>query len=182
MDQASNRVEPGRRCRPGARSFSVRETSLRVRLLVLSAFVAAVPIGLGRASASASASKGVAARTIVLHESGVLRLTSHHGLTLNEQGTASGTIRGTIYIHLNVVSTNRITAEVNIYPNGGSLTGNASASYRPAGAVASFSGTMTVSRGTGSYGHAHGSGLTFTGAIQRSNDLVTVKMTGSLSV
>jgi hypothetical protein len=122
-----------------------------------------------------------ASRTFSLSDTGRLRLTSHHGFTLNEKGSASGTIKGTIYIHLNVVSTNRVTAEVNIYPSGGSLTGKASASYRPAGGVATFNGTMNITRGTGSFSHARGSGLSFTGTVQRTNDAVTVHVSGRMS-
>jgi hypothetical protein len=133
------------------------------------------------AGGAAQASTGRSARTQSLNETGHLRLTSHHSFTLNERGSVSGTISGTIYIHLNVASTNRVTAEVNIYPSGGSLTGHATASYHPSGAVASFSGTMSVVRGTGHYSGAHGSGLTFTGTIQRSNDAVTVHVNGSIS-
>jgi hypothetical protein len=122
-----------------------------------------------------------AARTISLSDTGRLHLTSHHGFTLNEQGTASGTISGTIYIHLHVVSTNRVTAEVNIYPHGGSITGYASASYHPSGGIATFNGTISIARGTGRYSHAHGSGLSFTGTIQRSTDAVTVRVNGRMS-
>jgi hypothetical protein len=132
-------------------------------------------------TATAVAPRAFASRTFSLNETGGLRLTSHHGFTLNEQGSASGTIKGTIYIHLNVVSTNRVTAEVNIYPTGGSLTGNASASYHPAGGVATFSGTMNITRGTGSFSHARGSGLSFTGTIQRTSDAVTVHASGRMS-
>jgi hypothetical protein len=133
------------------------------------------------AAAGARAATAHAARTFSLSESGHLRLTSHHGFTLNEQGNASGTISGTIYIHLHVVSTNRVTAEVNIYPSGGSLTGYANASYHPSGSVATFNGTMYIARGTGRYSHAHGSGLSFTGSVQRSNDAVSVRVTGRMS-
>jgi hypothetical protein len=121
------------------------------------------------------------ARAFSLNDYGRLHLTSHHGFTLNEAGSASGTISGTIYIHLTVASTNRVTAEVNIYPHGGSLTGYASASYRPSGAVATFNGTMAVVRGTGAYRRARGSGLSFTGTVQRSNDAVTVHVSGRMS-
>jgi hypothetical protein len=134
------------------------------------------------APAGTDAAVARSARTISLSDSGRLHLTSHHGFTLNEQGTATGTIAGTIYIHLTVVSTNRVTAEVNIYPRGGSLTGHASASYHPSGAIASFNGTMSIVRGTGRYSHASGSGLTFTGTVQRSNDAVTVHVNGHISV
>src|SRR5664279_5695483 len=145
--------------------------------LALAAFLGAAFLG---ATASRAATAH-AARTFSLSESGHLHLTSHHKFTLNEQGSASGTISGTIYIHLNVVSTNRVTAEVNIYPSGGSLTGYANASYHPAGGVASFNGTMTVSRGTGRYSHARGSGLSFSGTVQRVNDAVTVHVNGRMS-
>ncbi len=125
-----------------------------------------------------------AARTYSLTETGHLHRTSGRGITinqvLNEQGSATGTISGTIYIHLKVVSVNRVSAEVNIYPSGGSITGSASATYRSAGAVASFTGTMNIVRGTGRYSGAHGSSLTFSGEVQRINDAVTVHVTGRM--
>jgi hypothetical protein len=132
-------------------------------------------------AAAAAGPGATSARTIRLNDSGRLHLTSHHGFTLNERGSATGTIRGPIYIHLHITSTNHVTAEINVYPSNGSLTGYASASYRSAGATATFSGTMTVTRGTGVYRHAHGSGLSFTGTIARSNDAVTVHVSGRLS-
>ena len=142
--------------------------------------VAACALAIGAGGASGAIA--LAARTISLNESGNLHLTSHHGFHLNEQGAASGTIRGTIYIHLYVTSTNRVTAELSVYPSNGSLTGYGTASYRSDGGQASFSGTMSISRGTGSYAGAHASGLRFSGTIQRSNDATTVRVSGSLSV
>ncbi len=137
-------------------------------------------LGVGAAGATGGPSAH-AARTVSLNESGRLHLTSHHGFHLNEQGTASGTIRGTIYIHLNVTSTNHVTAEVSIYPSNGSLTGEGTANYRSNGGQATFSGTLSISRGTGSYAHAHASRLSFSGTIQRSNDATTVRVSGPLS-
>jgi hypothetical protein len=153
------------------------------RTLQLTAALALAAL-LGAAFIGATASRAAtarSARTFSLSDTGHLHLTSHHSFTLNEQGSASGTISGTIYIHLNIVSTNRVTAELSIYPSGGSLTGYANASYHPSGGVASFNGTMTVSRGTGRYSHARGSGLSFTGTVQRSNDAVTVHVSGRMS-
>jgi hypothetical protein len=161
--------------------FAPWRVGLRARRLAVTVAIA-VAVGLALAGASVSrAATARAARTFSLSESGHLHLTSHHSFTLNEVGYASGTISGTIYIHLNVVSTNHVTAEVNIYPHGGSLTGYANASYHPSGGVASFNGTMTIARGTGSYSHGHGSGLSFTGTIQRSNDAVSVHVNGRMS-
>jgi hypothetical protein len=152
---------------------------------MMSAGVLAGVITLGTGISSAARPIGSpparAARTISLNESGQLHRTSHSGLKLNEQGSASGTIRGTIYIHLDVVSPSRVTAEVSIYPSGGSLTGTSSADYRVNGGTASFNGTMSIDRGTGSYAGAHGSGLSFNGTIQRLSGAVTVHLSGSMS-
>lgn len=161
----------------------LQHVGARVRALSLLALLTVVALfaSVFVRAASSRAATAHAAGTISLNETGRLHLTSHHGFTLNEQGSTSGTISGTIYIHLNVVSTNRVTAQVNIYPSGSSITGSASASYHPSGAVATFSGTMTVERGSGRYNGAHGSGLSFTGTVQRSNDAVTVHVSGRMS-
>ncbi len=159
---------------------SVRPGTRGLRMLAviwLGAFFVAASV----CSPAARAASAHTARTFSLSDIGHLHLTSHHSFTLNEQGSASGTISGTIYIHLNVVSTNRVTAEVNIYPSGGSLTGYANASYHPSGSVATFNGTMYLARGSGRYRHARGSGLSFTGTIQRSNDAVTVHVNGRMA-
>jgi hypothetical protein len=136
---------------------------------------------LGAGTSSAAGPRAVAAKTITLNETGNLHRTSSSGLKLNEQGSASGTINGKIFIHLDVVSPNRVTAEVNIYPHGGSLTGTGSASYRVNGGTASFSGKLSIERGTGTYAGAHGSGLNFSGTIQRLSGAVTVHLSGSMS-
>lgn len=125
--------------------------------------------------------RATAARTLALSESGRLSLTSKKGFTLNERGLATGTIAGTIYIHLHLVSNSMVTAEVNIYPRGGSLSGYGSASYHVEGAVARFSGRLSISRGTGTYARARASGLHFNGTIRRRNDAVAVTLSGPLS-
>jgi hypothetical protein len=123
------------------------------------------------------------ARTISLSETGQLHLTSKHVFTLNEQGSATGTIKGTIYIHLHLASSQgRVTAEVNIYPQGGSLSGHGSASYEVKGADAVFSGQLAITGGSGSYAHASASDLRFTGSIVRRTDAVSVRLSGQLSV
>jgi hypothetical protein len=121
-----------------------------------------------------------AARTVTLSETARLQRTSSNGVHLDERGTASGTIKGTIYIHLKV-SSNHVSAEVSIYPHGGSLTATGSASYHVSGGYAPFSGSISVVRGTGTYAHARSGPLRFTGSIQRSNDAVTAQLSGRLS-
>jgi hypothetical protein len=131
----------------------------------------------------APARKAHIARTIYLNETGHLHLVGKpQGFTLNEQGTATGTAAGSIYVRLTAVSSSRVTAAVDIYPHGGgAIVGSAAASYRTGGTLADFAGSMSITRGSGGYAHAHGSGLRFSGSIDRDNDAVTVQVSGSLS-
>ena len=137
----------------------------------------------GGPPALAASSHGVAlaARAISLNESARLHLTSRHGFTLNEQGSASGSVSGPMYVHLTIVSTTRVVAEVNFYPGGGSISGKATASYRRGSSTASFSGTLSIARGTGSYAHVRGSGLSFSGTIRRSDEAIAVQVHGEAS-
>ncbi len=129
-------------------------------------------------AAGASGSTAGAARTVSLNDTAHLRRTSSHGFNLYESGSASGSLSGSISLHLDVISTNRVTAQLTVHPRGGSINGTASGSYRNNGSTASFSGTLTVTGGSGSYSGSHGSGLSFSGTIQRSNDAVTVHVSG----
>jgi hypothetical protein len=161
------------------RSFGA---SRRVGSLGVCALMGVISVAAPQAFGSKTGeARSVSARTITLNESGRLRLTSKRSFTLNEKGNVTGTIKGVIYIHLHVVSINHVTAEINIYPVGGSLTGSASASYHSAGATASFAGTMSITRGSGSFAHARGSGLSFSGTVERANDAVTVRLSGRLT-
>jgi hypothetical protein len=146
-------------------------------LLATGACALALTLG----TAGASGSTAGAARTISLNDTAHLHKTSSHGFNLYESGTASGSLGGTISLHLDVVSTNRVTAGITVYPHGGSMTGTATGSYRNNGSTASFSGTLNITSGTGSYAHAHGSNLSFSGSIERSNDAVTVHVSGHIS-
>jgi hypothetical protein len=139
------------------------------------------PLSAGERASSDGPSARVS-RTISLNESGHLHLTSKHNFTLNERGSATGTVTGTIYVHLTAVSSTRVTAEVNIYAHGASFSGNGNASYRRGSTTASFAGSMSIGRGTGSYAHVHGSGLSFSGTIAESrNDAITVHVSGRVS-
>jgi hypothetical protein len=122
-----------------------------------------------------------AAKTVSVSELGQLHLISKHGYTLNERGTASGTLKGTISVQLKIVSSSRVTAEVTIYPAGGSIAGHGTASYHQGHTAASFAGSLAVEHGSGSYDHAQGSGLSFSGTIAEANDAITVHVSGRFS-
>lgn len=138
-------------------------------------------LALTSGTAGASASHAQAARTVSLNDSAHLHKTAHHGLNLYESGAVGGSLSGSISLHLDVVSTNHVTAQLTFYTRGGSIKASASASYRNNGSTASFSGTMSINGGSGSYSHARGSGLSFSGTIQRSNDATSVRVGGHFS-
>jgi hypothetical protein len=129
----------------------------------------------------AMASSSAASRTVSLNETGRLHLISKHGFTLSEVGTASGMIKGPIGVHLTIVSTSRVSVEVTLSPRGGSVSGSGTASYHKGETSASFSGALSISRRSGSFAHAQGSGLRFSGTIAQSNDAITVYVSGRLS-
>ncbi len=129
----------------------------------------------------ASGSPAHAAKTITLNDSGHLHKTSSKGFNLYESGQATGSIGGTVTLSLDVVSTTHVKAELTVHARGGTMTGTASGSYHNLGATASFTGTLSITHGTGSYSHAHGSGISFSGTIQRASGAVTVRVDGSLS-
>ncbi len=160
------------------RSARVRQaggvTACAAALLAL----AAAPVG---SAAAGPAARARAARTVSLSESAKLRLTSKHGFTLNEQGEATGTARGLLYVHLTIASSSRVTAEINFYPSNGSISSRGSASYHRGRTSASFAGTLSIVRGSGTYSRAHGQGLAFSGTIQRSNDAISVRVSGRVS-
>jgi hypothetical protein len=173
-------------------NLSARSTGRRVltaAAISLSASLALAPLAAGERAAPRSAggderppsAQAQVAGTTALNESGRLHLTSKHGFTLNEQGPASGTVGGTLYVRLQIVSTSHVTAEVSFSPRGGSISGKATASYHRGSTMASFAGSLSISQGTGSYRNARGSGLSFSGTIQKSNDAIAVRVSGRVS-
>jgi hypothetical protein len=157
--------------------------SARLRIsstaLALGALATAVVFGTGAAGAASPHAK--AARSLNLNDSARLHLQNKHGLVLKEAGNAKGTLGGPLYLQLEVTSTRSVVAQIQVYPKGGSISGHAKASYRVAGSTATFSGTLAITKGSGTYSKAKASALSFSGTIQRSNDAVTVHVSGKMS-
>lgn len=173
-----NPLTPGRRILAAA--------AVSVGAVSVGALLACAPLAAGEHAAPHGdavllGTPARAAGTTSLNESGHLHLTSKHGFTLNEQGPATGTVAGTLYVRLQIVSTSHVTAEVSFSPHGGSISGKATASYHRGTTMASFAGSLSVSQGTGSYRNARGSGLSFSGTIQKSNDAIAVRVSGRVS-
>lgn len=164
-------------------SFS-SAVSARVRsraAYTLGAAVAAA--GLIGGATGAFASRAHAARSLNLNDSGRLHLSSKRGIELKEAGTAKGSLSGPIYIQLKLAEgRHAVTAQIQVYPRGGSVKGYASADYRvQTSRTATFSGTLNITGGSGRYAKARGSGLSFSGTVHRPGDDVSVRVNGRMS-
>jgi hypothetical protein len=133
-----------------------------------------------RASASAAgpAARAHAARVLQASDTAHLHYTSALGALLLEEGKATGTLPGSMRVHLEVGTT--FTGTFTIYASGGSIVGHGSAIPHGSGTYESFSGTLTVTGGSGRYAHAHGRGGLY-GTFDRENYALVVKTTGSLA-
>ncbi len=107
-----------------------------------------------------------------------LHYLSASGSILNEEGSATGTLPGSMHVRLDLGTT--FTGTFKIYASGGSIEGHGSAKPHGSGIYESFAGTLTVTRGTGRYAHAHGKGGLY-GTFNRNSYALVIKTTGSLS-
>jgi hypothetical protein len=150
---------------------------MRIRIAALLGVAVAAACALAAAALAVPAHQ---AGGTYIKESASLHRTSKHGFKLYESGSAGGTIKGGISLELDVVATNRVTAKVTVSPSGGSIYGSGSSAYHVHGPNAEFSGSLSITGGSGSWKGAHGSNLKFAGKIARSNDAVTVTLDGTL--
>jgi len=131
----------------------------------------------GQASAPAAA---LAARTIVLSESGHLRSLANGGNTISEQGKATGTYDCSIVVQLTIVSASRVVATFTVKPSGGTVSGKGSAHYAAEGEYGYFGGTLAITRGTGQFAHASGANIGLSGKFNRETFDVTVRVHGTV--
>jgi hypothetical protein len=115
-----------------------------------------------------------AAGTVSVDDTGYLKRTHASGDFIDEAGEISGTLPGTATVRLDV-GPETITASFTIdVHGGGSIVGTGRAKIGSPGRYTSFSGTLSVTSGTGRYAHARGSGKLY-GELERRNDYLTVQ-------
>jgi hypothetical protein len=114
-----------------------------------------------------------------VNEYGSLELENNKGATVDERGRGWGTFACNVYIQMTLSGT-LVRATYSAYPHGGSIVGTATAHIHSATTEeAEFSGTITLSDGTGSYAHPSGT-ASFDGKINRTSYAMNVKVAGRL--
>jgi hypothetical protein len=154
------------------------------RVLLLTAALAAIA---GTATSNAVAWRSTpaarAARTLTFNISASLHLVGLAGHVLNEKGSFTGTQSGTIAIRFTSVSSTSGNATFAAYSSkGGSVSGRASTKGHVVGATVYFTGTITVTGGTGRWAHASGRNLHFSGTVDRHNFHATAHIQGTINV
>jgi hypothetical protein len=158
------------------RSKAVAATSLATgACLALSCpGIAAIALG-GRGLDTANT-----ARTLSAYDTVHLHLVRSSGAEIVEEGSAHGTLVGSVRGRFNVGPT--VTAVFTIHlRGGGSISGRGEGTlHNGHGGYESFGGTLSITGGTGRYSHARGRGG-FYGTLNRATEAMVVQTTGKLS-
>ncbi len=106
-----------------------------------------------------------------------LHYVSASGSLLYEEGTASGTLLGSMHVRFDVGAV--FTGSFTIYTRGGTITGRGSATPHGSGIYESFAGSLLVNGGSGRYAHARGRAGLY-GTFNRNTYGLLVQTTGTL--
>lgn len=118
-----------------------------------------------------------AARTLQATDVAHLHYTHSSGSQLSEEGSATGTLPGTMRASVQIGPTTSGT--FTIYSRYGTIRGHGSATMHGSGTYESFAGTLVAEGGSGRYAHAHGRAGLY-GVFDRRTYALTVQTTGRL--
>lgn len=131
----------------------------------------ALTIALGTGASFATGADLRAVDTAKLHYVGAV------GEKVYETGSASGTLPGSIRVHM--IFTSTFSGSFAIYTRGGRIDGHGKAKPHGSGVYESFAGTLVVTGGTGRYRRAHGTAHLY-GTFNRENYALTIQTAGTL--
>jgi hypothetical protein len=125
----------------------------------------------------AARTRASAARAMNATDTAHLRYVSASGSLLLEEGRASGTLPGSMRVHFDVGAT--FSGSFTIHTSAGSITGHGAAVPHGSGVYESFSGSLTVTGGSGRYAHARGRARLY-GTFNRDTYALLVQTVGTL--
>lgn len=161
----------------------------RVNTMLLLAFVfisyaASLAVGWLDAASAAngrSTTIGTISRVVSVKDRVSLKVTKADGTTLNASGQLSGTFNGSVTLNQSVVSSERSVGSFVAYLNGGgSMKGRSTTLYYVSGSISRYTGTMSISGGTGRYSHASATGLRLSGTYNRVTGRMNLSLSGQI--
>jgi hypothetical protein len=125
--------------------------------ICLAALIGAIIGVSARASAAPNHVTAKDARTISLSETAHMEVSKHEidGAEISESGYATGSYNVPVTAGL-TLHAKYVTAIINIFLKGGSITATADANFTQKGSTGTFNGTLKITRGTGAYSRAQG--------------------------
>jgi hypothetical protein len=147
----------------------------------LGAAVLAAPSSAVSAGPARGAPVAASARTMPLNLTVKMHLVGRPGHVLTEQGSVAGTFAGSAYSRNIALLSNKGESTFTLYAKGGTLSGRSTSHGHVVGATAYFTGTVTITSGTGTWAHATDSQLQFSGTFDRQNYNVIDHVTGTLN-
>lgn len=119
----------------------------------------------------------LADHTLTAAETASLHYISASGSLLNEVGRTTGTLPGSMRVHMLVAAT--FSGSFTIYTNGGTISGHGTATPHGSGVYESFAGTIVATGGSGRFKHAHGSARLY-GTFNRDTYALLMQTSGTL--
>jgi hypothetical protein len=125
--------------------------------------------------------RALASSVITVDETAHLHLVSHRGTELlHEVGEGTGTFRCPLTVDLSTAYTRATISFTIACSSTDTLSGRGETSYYASGAIAHFSGDVSVTRGTGRYAHDSASALKVNGTFQRSSYALALSVSGQM--
>jgi hypothetical protein len=157
------------------RNRNHQERAALAALAILTAGGAALT---SAAESSAARHQATAARSLNGTATAHLHLVKPDGRQLLEEGPVTGALPGSMRAAVETGSV--FTGDFTIRTHGGTIEGNGRATPHGAGRYQSFSGTITLTGGTGRYSHVNGRAGLY-GTFDRRTYAVVIQTTGRFS-
>jgi uncharacterized membrane protein len=169
------------RAEPRKRALSVL-TAASLSAVIGTGVTASAVTASPRASAAKHDADAVTSKLLFISEKSQLRLASAPGVTIKEQGSLTGTFKGTVVAYFTSYSISRGSLTLTGYIPGGVVTVQGETHNRVAGSTGYSEGIVHIIHGTGKFAHASSKTLQFHAIVNRKNFYITAEVQGRMSL